>query len=45
MKHLLSIADLSAAEATKILDTATELARTSDGQIKKLPTLCKGLKH
>jgi len=39
MKHLLSIADLSAAEATKILDTATELARTSDGQIKKLPTL------
>lgn len=39
MKHLLSIGDLSAIEATNILDTAMELARTSDGQIKKLPTL------
>lgn len=39
MKHLLSIGDLSAIEATTILDTATELARASDGQIKKLPTL------
>lgn len=39
MKHLLSIADISATEAISILDTATELARTSDGQIKKLPTL------
>ena len=39
MKHLLSIGDLSAIEATTILDTANELARTSDGQIKKLPTL------
>ena len=39
MKHLLSIGDLSANEATTILDTAVELARTSDGQIKKLPTL------
>jgi aspartate carbamoyltransferase catalytic subunit len=39
MKHLLSIADLSAQEAIGILDTATELARINDGQIKKLPTL------
>ncbi|MEY3636754.1 MAG: hypothetical protein RL147_1183 [Actinomycetota bacterium] len=39
MKHLLSISDLSAVEATRILDTATELSRTNEGQIKKLPTL------
>ena len=39
MKHLLSAADLSREEAILILDTATELARISDGPMKKLPTL------
>jgi aspartate carbamoyltransferase catalytic subunit len=39
MKHLLSIDDLTAADAVKILDTAQELARVSDGPMKKLPTL------
>jgi len=39
MRHLLSIADLSKSEAISILDTATELARVSDGAVKKLPTL------
>jgi aspartate carbamoyltransferase catalytic subunit len=39
MRHLLSINDLSAADAIGILDTATELARINDGQVKKLPTL------
>jgi aspartate carbamoyltransferase catalytic subunit len=39
MKHLLSAADLSKQEAISILDTAAELARISDGPMKKLPTL------
>jgi len=39
VKHLLSISDLSKPEAISILDTATELARVSDGAVKKLPTL------
>lgn len=39
MKHLLSINDLSTADAISILDTAQELARVSDGPMKKLPTL------
>lgn len=39
MRHLLSINDLSVSEAIGILDTATELSRISDGQVKKLPTL------
>ena len=39
MKHLLSINDLSKAESISILDTAQELARVSDGPMKKLPTL------
>lgn len=39
MKHLLSINDLSKAEAISILDTALELARVSDAPMKKLPTL------
>lgn len=39
MRHLLSIADLSKVEAISILDTAHELARVSDGAVKKLPTL------
>jgi len=39
VKHLLSINDLSTADAISILDTAQELARVSDGPMKKLPTL------
>ena len=39
MRHLLSIADLSKDQAISILDTANELARVSDGAVKKLPTL------
>ncbi|HTJ71221.1 MAG TPA: aspartate carbamoyltransferase catalytic subunit [Actinospica sp.] len=38
-RHLLSTADLSADDATLILDTAAELARIADRPIKKLPTL------
>jgi len=39
VRHLLSIADLSKDEAVLILDTAIEMARASDGPMKKLPTL------
>jgi aspartate carbamoyltransferase catalytic subunit len=39
MKHLLSIDHLTVQEAVGILDTATELSRVNDGQLKKLPTL------
>lgn len=39
MKHLLSAADLSRAEALAILDTAEAMAETQSRQIKKLPTL------
>ena len=39
MRHLLSISDLSKTQAISILDTANELARVSDGAVKKLPTL------
>jgi aspartate carbamoyltransferase catalytic subunit len=39
MRHLLSISELSKPQAVSILDTATELARVSDGAVKKLPTL------
>jgi aspartate carbamoyltransferase catalytic subunit len=39
VKHLLSINDLTKVEAISILDTAQELARVSDGPMKKLPTL------
>jgi aspartate carbamoyltransferase catalytic subunit len=39
MRHLLSISDLNKGEAISILDTAAELARVSDGAVKKLPTL------
>jgi aspartate carbamoyltransferase catalytic subunit len=39
MKHLLSIADISKSQAINILNTAEELARASDGPMKKLPTL------
>lgn len=38
-RHLLSVDDLSQQNAIAVLDTASELARISDGQIKKLPTL------
>jgi aspartate carbamoyltransferase catalytic subunit len=38
-KHLLSAADLDAATATLILDTAAELANLADREVKKLPTL------
>src|SRR5215213_7893868 len=37
--HLLSAGDLTFADATLILDTADELARLSDREVKKLPTL------
>ena len=37
--HLLSINDLSKIEILEILDTARELARITDGSMKKLPTL------
>ena len=39
MRHLLSISDLSKDDAVLILDTAIEMARASDGPMKKLPTL------
>lgn len=39
MKHLLSINDISKEFAITILDTAAEMARVSDGPVKKLPTL------
>jgi aspartate carbamoyltransferase catalytic subunit len=39
MKHLLSIDDISKLDAILILDTAQEMARVSDGPMKKLPTL------
>ncbi|WP_298749635.1 aspartate carbamoyltransferase catalytic subunit [uncultured Serinicoccus sp.] len=39
MKHLLSIADLSAEEITQVLDTAVSMHEVQDRQVKKLPTL------
>jgi aspartate carbamoyltransferase catalytic subunit len=39
MRHLLSAADLSAAQATSILDVAEEMHAIQGRQIKKLPTL------
>jgi aspartate carbamoyltransferase catalytic subunit len=39
MRHLLSTADLTYTQAIKILDTAQEMARISEGPVKKLPTL------
>ena len=39
MKHLLSINDIDKDYAITILDTATEMARVSEGPVKKLPTL------
>ncbi len=37
--HLLSTADLARDDALLVLDTAEELARVSDREVKKLPTL------
>jgi aspartate carbamoyltransferase catalytic subunit len=39
MRHLLSAADLSFEQAIAILDTAQEMAKISEGPVKKLPTL------
>lgn len=39
MRHLLSTTDLSYTQAVRILDTAQEMARVSEGPVKKLPTL------
>jgi len=39
MRHLLSVSELSKIQAISILDTASELARISEGTVKKLPTL------
>ena len=39
MKHLLSINDIDKDFAITILDTAAEMAKVSDGPVKKLPTL------
>ena len=39
IRHLLSISDLSQADAIGVLDTAKELARATDTAMKKLPTL------
>jgi len=38
-KHLLSAADLTAGEITRVLDTAAHLAKVTDRAIKKVPTL------
>ncbi len=39
MRHLLSTSDLTYTQAIRILDTAAEMARISEGPVKKLPTL------
>jgi aspartate carbamoyltransferase catalytic subunit len=39
MRHLLDSKDLSSSEAVHILDTAAELAKITEGPVKKLPTL------
>lgn len=39
MSNLLSINDVTVAEAIEILDTASELAKLSDASVKKFPTL------
>jgi aspartate carbamoyltransferase catalytic subunit len=38
-KHLLSAADLTAGDITRVLDTAAHLAKVTDRAIKKVPTL------
>ena len=39
MKHLLSTQDLPREDAILILDTAAEMAKTQEREIRKLPTL------
>jgi aspartate carbamoyltransferase catalytic subunit len=39
MRNLLSINDVTVAEAIEILDTSSELAKLSDASVKKFPTL------
>lgn len=39
MRHLLSAADLTYTQTLLILDTAAEMAKVSEGPVKKLPTL------
>lgn len=39
MRHLLSASDLTYTQTLSILDTAVEMARISEGPVKKLPTL------
>lgn len=39
MRHLLTTRDLSRADAIRILDTAGEMAKTQEREIRKLPTL------
>ena len=39
IRHLLSAADLDRADATAVLDTATEMAAMAGREVKKLPTL------
>jgi len=39
MKHLLATSDLSRDEALLILDTAQEMAKTQEREVRKLPTL------
>jgi aspartate carbamoyltransferase catalytic subunit len=39
MRHLLSTRDLSRADALRILDTAGEMSKTQEREIRKLPTL------
>ena len=39
MKHLLSTADLSRAEAIEILDVAEEMAEVNTREVRKLPAL------
>ena len=39
MKHLLTTADLSYADALSILDTADQMAAVSSRSVKKLPAL------
>src|ERR1035437_8553435 len=39
MRHLLTTRDLSRADAIRILDTAGEMSKTQEREIRKLPTL------
>ena len=39
IRHLISASDLDRADATEVLDTATEMAAMAGREVKKLPTL------